>query len=164
MGPASRLVNWIGGTPAGVWTIKHVVAPLDRRLYRRTGGRLVTTGHPRGPIVLLTTTGRRTGKQHTTPVFHLQDGERVILCNVTPGGERPNPWTLNLRAHPLARVQLGAKVRTYRARAATEAELERYWPQLVRVWPAYERFYQQGGRRSVFVLQPTTTVEPAAIQ
>ena len=63
-------------------------------------------------------------------------------------------------AHPLARVQLGAHVRTYRARAATEAELERYWPQLLRVWPAYERFYRQGGRRSVFVLDPTAAVEP----
>jgi F420H(2)-dependent quinone reductase len=160
MGATSRLLTWFGGTPVGVWTIKHLVSPLDRWLYRRTGGRLVTPGHPHGPIVLLTTIGRRTGKERTTPVFHLQDGERVILCNVTPGGERPNPWTLNLRAHPLARVQLGAQVRTYRARAATEAELERYWPQLLRVWPAYERFYEQGGRRSVFVLDPTTAVEP----
>jgi F420H(2)-dependent quinone reductase len=160
MGATSRLVTWFGGTPVGVWAIKHLVSPLDRRLYRRTGGRLVTPGHPRGPIVLLTTIGRRTGKQHTTPVFHLQDGERIILCNVTPGGERANPWTLNLRAQPLARVQLGGQVRTYRARAATPVELERYWPQLLRVWPAYERFYRQGGRRSVFVLDPTTAVEP----
>jgi F420H(2)-dependent quinone reductase len=158
MGATSRLVTWFGGTPVGVWAIKHLVSPLDRRLYRRTGGRLVTPGHPRGPIVLLTTIGRRTGKQHITPVFHLQDGERIILCNVTPGGERANPWTLNLRAQPLARVQLG-QVRTYRARAATPVELERYWPQLLRVWPAYERFYRQGGRRSVFVLDPTA-VEP----
>jgi F420H(2)-dependent quinone reductase len=110
--------------------------------------------------VLLTTTGRRSGRHHTTPVFHLQDGDRVILCNVTPGGERPNPWPLNLRAHPLARIQVGAEVRTYRARAATPAELARYWPQLVRVWPAYARFYRQGGRRSVFVLEPTAAVEP----
>jgi deazaflavin-dependent oxidoreductase (nitroreductase family) len=164
MAATSRLLNWFGGTPAGVWTIKHLISPLDRRLYRRTGGRLVTPGHPRGPIVLLTTIGRRTGNQHTTPVFHLQDGERIILCNVTPGGERPNPWPLNLRAQPLARVQLGAQVRTYRARAATEAELERYWPQLIQVWPAYERFYRQGGRRSVFVLNPTTAVEPQAAE
>ncbi|HEV8456351.1 MAG TPA: nitroreductase/quinone reductase family protein, partial [Gemmatimonadales bacterium] len=77
-----------------------------------------------------------------------------------PGGERANPWPLNLRAHPLARVQLGAQVRTYRARAATEAELERYWPQLLRVWPAYERFYRQGGRRSVFVLDPPPRSNP----
>jgi F420H(2)-dependent quinone reductase len=104
----------VGGTPAGVWTIKHLISPLDRRLYRRTHGRLVTPGHPRGPIVLLTTIGRRTGNQHTTPVFHLQDRERIIVCNVTPSGERPNPWTLNLRAQPLAQVQLGAQVQTYR--------------------------------------------------
>lgn len=160
MARALRLVDWFGGTRAGVWTIKHVVSPVDRRLYRRTSGRLVTTGRPRGPIVLLTTRGRRTGRERTTPVFHLQDGERVVLCNVTPAGERVNPWTLNLRAHPVARVQLGADIRTYRARAATQAELERYWPQLIRIWPAYQRFWQQGGRRSVFVLNPTTAVEP----
>jgi F420H(2)-dependent quinone reductase len=164
MDARSRLVTWFGGTPVGVWTIKHLVSPLDRWLYRRTGGRLVTPGHPDGPIVLLTTIGRRTGNQHTAPVFHLQDGERVILCNVTPHGERANPWTLNLRAQPLARVQLGAQVRTYRARAATPVELERYWPQLVRVWPAYERFYREGGRRSVFVLDPTSAVQPQAAE
>src|SRR4029434_6126158 len=99
------------------------------------------------------------GEQHTATVFHLQDGERFILCNVTPHGERANPWTLNLRAQPLARVQLGAQVRTYRARAATPVELERYWPQLVRVWPAYERFYRQGGPRSVYVLDTPTQVQ-----
>lgn len=135
-------------------------ASLDRRLYRRTGGRLVATGRPRGPIVLLITTGQ----QHTTPVFHLQDGERIILCNVTSGGERPNPWILNLRAHPLARVQLGAAVRTYRVHVATAAELERYWPQLIQVRPAYQRFWQQGGQRSVFVLQPTIPGEPGGIR
>jgi hypothetical protein len=53
--------------------------------------------------------------------------------------------------------------RTYWARAATEAELERYWPQLLRVWPAYERFYEQGGRRSVYVLDPTG-VEPQSAE
>jgi hypothetical protein len=49
MGARSRLLNWFGGTSAGVWTIKHVISPLDRRLYRRTGGRLVTPVIPAGP-------------------------------------------------------------------------------------------------------------------
>jgi F420H(2)-dependent quinone reductase len=96
----SRLLAWFGGTRAGVWTIQHVTSPLDRWLYKATGGRLLSTGRPLGPIVLLTTTGRRTGTNRTTPVFHLRDGERVVLCNVNPGFERPNPWTLNLRATP----------------------------------------------------------------
>ncbi len=60
----------------------------------------------------------------------------------------------------MAQVQIGSQSRTYRAREATPAELEGYWPQLVSVWPAYERFYRQGGQRSVFVLEPTTPAGP----
>jgi F420H(2)-dependent quinone reductase len=132
MDTRSRLLDWFGGTP---WGVDHQApdlppGPAAVPAHRWAAGH---PGHPRGPIVLLTTTGRRTGNQHTTPVFHLQDRERIIPCDVTPGGERANPWTLNLRAQPLAWVQLGAQVRTYRARPATETELERYWPQLVRV-------------------------------
>jgi hypothetical protein len=51
----------------------------------------------------------------------------------TPGFERTNPWTLNLRAHPLVRVQIGREVRIYLAREATEEELGRYWPRLVEI-------------------------------
>jgi hypothetical protein len=57
-------------------------------------------------------------------------------------------------------VGIQPSTRVRRARAATRVELERYWPQLLRVWPAYERFHEQGGRRSVSVLDPTTAVEP----
>jgi hypothetical protein len=84
-------VRWLGETRLGVWTIKHLLSPLDRRIYRLTGGRRVSTGRPLGPILLLTTTGRRTGKEHTTPVFYLRDGERLVICNANPGFERPNP-------------------------------------------------------------------------
>jgi deazaflavin-dependent oxidoreductase (nitroreductase family) len=50
----------------------------------------------------LTTTGRRTGKARTVPLLYLRDGNRVVICNVNPGFERPNPWVLNLRAQPRA--------------------------------------------------------------
>lgn len=146
-------VRWLGETRLGVWTIKHLVAPLDRRIYRLTGGRRVSTGRPVGPILLLTTTGRRTGKEHTNPVFYLRDGERLVICNANPGFERPNPWTLNLRANPLARVQIGQEIDTYRAREATDEEVERYWPRLVEIWPAYQTFYDRSGQRSIFVLE-----------
>ena len=100
------------------------------------------------------TTGRRTGKGRTTPVFYLRDGERLVLCNVNPGFERPNPWTLNLRTHPVARVQIGSEIGTYQAREATEQEGERYWPQLMQTWPAYQTHYGRNGQRSLFVLEP----------
>ena len=118
-----------------------------------TGGRRVSTGRPLGPILLLTTTGRRTGKERTNPAFYLRDGERLVICNANPGFERPNPWTLNLRANPLARVQIGQEISTYRAREATDEEVERYWPCLVKMWPAYQTFYDRSGQRSIFVLE-----------
>ena len=143
-----------GATPAGVWVIKHIVSPLDRWLYRLSGGRFLTTGRPLGPILLLTTVGRKTGKVHTTPVFYLRDGEKVVLCNVNPGFERPNPWTLNLHANPVVRVQIVRETRTFRARQATEDEIEKYWPRLVEIWPAYQSHFEKSGERSVFILEP----------
>ena len=87
----SALGRQLGETPLGVWIIKQLVSPLDRRIYQLSGGRRVSTSRPLGPILLLTTTGRHTGKEHTTPLFYLRDNERLIICNVNPGFERPNP-------------------------------------------------------------------------
>jgi F420H(2)-dependent quinone reductase len=102
----------------------------------------------------LTTTGRRTGKARTVPLLYLRDGNRVVICNVNPGFERPNPWVLNLRAQPRAHVQIGRDIITVRARPASGDELDRYWPRLAMLWPAYQTFYDGGGKRSVFVLEP----------
>jgi deazaflavin-dependent oxidoreductase (nitroreductase family) len=150
----SALSRQLGETPLGVWIIKHLVSPLDRLIYQLTGSRRVSTGRPLGPILLLTTTRRRTGKEHTTPLFYLRDDERLIICNLNPGFDRPNPWTLNLRAHPLVRVQIGREVRIYLAREATEEELGRYWPRLVEIRPAYQTHYNRSGQRILFVLEP----------
>ncbi len=141
----------------------HFVSPLDRWLYRRTGGQRVSTGRPLGPLLLLTTTGRRTGMERTTPVFYLRDGDRLVVCNVNPGFERPNPWTLNLRANPVARVQVGPVSGVYQAREASEAEVERYWPDLVKVWPAYQTHYDRSGQRLVFLLEPIPPRDPATL-
>jgi deazaflavin-dependent oxidoreductase (nitroreductase family) len=104
-------------------------------------------------VLLLTTTGRRTGLPRTVPLFYVRDGERFVVCNVDPGFERTNPWVLNLRAHPRARIQVGRQVLEVVAHAADSGELERCWPRLVRLWPAYLAFAERGGRRAVFVLE-----------
>lgn len=150
----SAVLRRLGATRIGVWAIKHVVSPLDRWLYRLTGGQRVALGRPLGPLLLLTSTGRRTGREHTTPVYYLRDGDKLVLCNVNPGFEHPNPWTLNLRANPLARVQIGSERSIYQARQASPAEVDRYWPQLVQVWPAYQTLYERSGQRLVFLLEP----------
>jgi F420H(2)-dependent quinone reductase len=146
------LAQRLGGTRLGVLAIGQVVSPLQRQLYRWTGGRVSLTGP--APVLLLTTTGRRTGKARTVPLLYLRDGDRVVVCNVNPGFERSNPWTLNLCAEPRAQLQIGHDMISVRARAASGNELDHYWPQLTKLWPAYQAFYDAGGKRSVFVLEP----------
>lgn len=141
----------LGSTRLGVLAIGRVFSPLQRRLYRATGGRISLTG--RAPVLLLTTTGRRSGLERTVPLLFVRDNGRLVICNVNPGFERPNPWTLNLRAQPRARVQLGRDVFAVNAREASDEEIERCWPQLTRIWPAYQTFLDSGGRRSIFVLE-----------
>lgn len=145
-----RRAQQLGGTRWGVLTIGRVVSPLQRLVYRSSAGRLSLTG--RAPVLLLTTTGRRTGLERTVPLFFVREGDHLIVCNVNPGFERPNPWVLNLRDQPRAKVQVRGRSWAVRAREATPTELDRLWPQLTRIWPAYQRFYDRGGTRTVFVL------------
>lgn len=146
------LAQRAGGTRLGVLVIGWIVSPLQRQLYRRTGGRVSLTG--RSPVLLLTTIGRRTGKARTVPLFYLREDNHLVICNVNPGFERPNPWVLNLRAEPRAQVRIGRRTVRVRARVASGHELDRYWPGLTKLWPAYQAFYDKGGKRSVFVLEP----------
>jgi F420H(2)-dependent quinone reductase len=157
---AQGLLQRLGGTAFGVWAIKHVISPLDRHLYRWTSCRGVAIGRPMAPRLLLTTIGRRTGQAHTVPIFYLRDGDRLIICNVHPGFERPNPWPLNLRANPVVQLQVGSERGAYRAREATQEEVKRYWPQLVGIWPAYQSEFDRSGQRSLFLLErvPLTNV------
>lgn len=138
--------------------IGRVISPLQRQLYRSTKGRISLTG--KAPVLLLTTTGRRTGRARTVPLLYLREGDRLVVCNVNPGFERANPWVLNLHAQPHALVQLRRETFPVVAREATPDELDRLWPRLTKIWPAYERFHEQGGRRTVFILERTRVPSP----
>jgi deazaflavin-dependent oxidoreductase (nitroreductase family) len=141
----------IGATRPGKWVIGHVVSPFQRRLLLATGGRVSLTG--KLPVLLLTATGRRSGRPRTIPLIFLRDGDDLVVCNVRPPAERPNPWPLNVRANPNVSVRIGGVAEQRVAREARPQEIEKYWPRLIEVWPAYARFFADTHERSVFVLQ-----------
>jgi deazaflavin-dependent oxidoreductase (nitroreductase family) len=141
----------MGATRAGTWAIAHVVSPLQRRLLVATRGRLSITGSR--PVLLLTATGRRSGQPRTVPIFFVRDGDDLVVCNVRPPHERPNPWPLNVRANPNVSVLIDGVTEERVAREAGAEEVERYWPRLVEIWPAYATFFAESHERAIFVLQ-----------
>jgi deazaflavin-dependent oxidoreductase (nitroreductase family) len=105
-------------------------------------------------VLLLTTTGRRSGVPRTTPVIYVRDGDRLVVSSEQTGQRRPAAWPLNLRAEPRVNVRLGAESAAYRGRPAAPDEVARYWPALLQAWPAHETYRARSGVRHVFVLEP----------
>ncbi|MGW8143947.1 MAG: nitroreductase/quinone reductase family protein [Anaerolineales bacterium] len=143
----------LGATNFGVWTIKHLVSPFQRYIYRISQGRALSSIGSGKDVLLLTTKGRRTGKERTIPVFYIREGEQIVICNVRPKSEHTNPWVINLRSHPVARLQIGPDAAQYQARQATGDEVNHLWPRLIKLWPAFKVHYENGGHRSIFVLE-----------
>jgi deazaflavin-dependent oxidoreductase (nitroreductase family) len=83
----------------------------------------------------------------------LRDDDDLVVCNVRPPSERPNPWPLNVRANPHVFVRIGRITEQRIAREAREQEVAQYWPRLVKLWPPYERFFAATHERAIFVLQ-----------
>jgi deazaflavin-dependent oxidoreductase (nitroreductase family) len=143
----------IGATSYGVWIIKHLVSPFQRYIYRISEGKALSSMGSGKEVLLLTTKGRRTGKDRTIPVFYLQDDEAIVICNVRPKSERINPWVLNLRNHPTVKIQIGGSTSQHHAREATVDEVNRLWPRLIKLWPAFKAHFEGGGLRSIFILE-----------
>lgn len=146
------LAMWrkMASTRAGVWLIGKVISPIQRWIIVATGGRVSLTGMP---VLLLTVKGRRSGRQWTIPLIYLRDHDDLIVCNVRPPSERPNPWPLNLRANPDVTIRVGGSEERRHAREAHPAEIDRLWPRLVAVWPSYDDYFQQTHERAIFVLE-----------
>ena len=108
-------------------------------------------------MLLLTTTGARTGNKRVQPLLYTMDGERYVLIASNGGAPRHPAWFLNLRAHPLAEVQVGGRVVRVRAREAKQEERERLWQQMAAVWPLYNGYQHRADRQiPVVLLEPTT--------
>src|SRR5918912_1016061 len=107
-----------------------ILGTLHRLLYRASGGKLCKT-FLGTPILLLTTTGRRTGRPRTWPLTYLPEVENLIV--VASNGGQPNPpaWYLNLRANPRVSVQLGERSCTMIAQTVKGEERERLWSRVV---------------------------------
>ena len=116
--------------------VMRVIGPLHCLLYRMSGGRI---GGKAGKalILLLTTTGRRSGKARTWPLGYEIDGERLLVVASAMGAAHHPAWYLNLRDRPRVTVQLGRQTRAMLATTAVGEERARLWARLVRDYPYF---------------------------
>ncbi|HST55987.1 MAG TPA: nitroreductase/quinone reductase family protein [Solirubrobacteraceae bacterium] len=150
--PSDRAYTYIS-TRLGAAGLR-VVGKLNVPIYRATRGRLFGR-LDRAPILLLTTTGRRSGQERTAPVVFLADGERVIVIGSNAGNERTPAWALNLLANPDAQVQVRGTRRRVRARVAAGAERTELWQRVNEMYSGFEDYRERTDRDiSVFVLDP----------
>lgn len=121
--------------------------------YRISGGLL--GGWMGTPIALLTTTGRTSGRKHTTPLQPIMDGDNVVFIASNAGHKVHPQWWLNLKANPEATVQIRRDVRRMRAEEATGEERERLWRKAVDQYGGYASYQKTAGRQiPVAVLKP----------
>ncbi|WP_205696106.1 nitroreductase family deazaflavin-dependent oxidoreductase [Conexibacter sp. SYSU D00693] len=123
--------------------------------YRETDGERGFHWRNGTTILLLTTTGRKSGDPRTTPlIFREVDGNHVIVAS--KGGAPDDPgWFKNLQADPEAKIQVRADELAVRPRVAEGEERERLWGLMAEVWPDYDAYQTKTDRRiPVVVLEP----------
>lgn len=114
------------------------------------GGRLLGM-----PVLLLTTTGRRSGRPQTRALTYFTEGQNVVVIASNGGARRHPAWFLNLQAQPAARVQIGRRMIRVRSRETKGAEREGLWARVASAQPSYTRYQARTARRiPVVVLEP----------
>lgn len=109
------------------------------------------------PILLLTVTGRKSGRTHTTPLIYLQDGDSFVIVGSVGGSDKHPAWFLNLRAKPDAEVLVGRTKTSVRAEVANDEERARLWPQLVKLYSNYDEYQKKTSRQiPVVILRPVS--------
>ncbi len=156
-----KALRRLAASGPGAWLFARVLHRIDRPVYRLTRGRHTFANLLSGiPVVLLTTTGARSGRPRTVPVLGLPtaDGLAVIASNF---GQQHQPgWYYNLRANPEGSVTADGRSRQVRAVEAEGDVRRRIWEEGLRVYPGWAQYERRAPHRriAVFVLQ---AVEPS---
>ena len=144
-----RLYNRPVATGQKWFTKAH--AALFRATNGAVGGTLVG-----GPVLLLVTTGRQTGKRRTTPLLYLRDGPDYAIVASNGGAAKQPVWWLNLKAAPEAEIELKGRTLRVQAEEADAEEKARLWPKLVEMYPGYDDYQRKTDREiPVVLLRPT---------
>ncbi len=146
---ATAWANMWKDAAARFWTGLHEAAfrASNGLLFNRLGGM---------PVILLTTTGRKSGQPRSTMLtVPVRDRERLVLVASYGGDDRHPTWFLNLRANPEVEVLMDGRTRRMRARVAAAEEKAALWPRVTAAYWGYAQYQRQTTREiPLVILEP----------
>jgi deazaflavin-dependent oxidoreductase (nitroreductase family) len=153
---AQRAVQAIGSSKPGAWTFARLLPPVDRLLERATHGRWSAPGLLAGlPVIMVTTTGRRSRRPRTTPLIAVPVDGDLTLLGTNFGGPSTPAWVLNLESDPRVTVAFRGRKVDLVARPATDEERAAAWAASSRVYGGYGEYRTRVQEREIriFVLE-----------
>ena len=114
--------------------------------YRRTNGAEGYEWEGGSHVILLTTTGHRSGEDRTVPLIFGKHGDDYLIVASKGGADEPPAWYVNLQADPNVTVQDRADVFKAVARTASAEEQKTFWPLMTKEWPPYDEYQTKTSR------------------
>lgn len=146
------------GTRPMAWLGARTLHHIDGLVYRLTRGRSTFSTWMSGLlVVMLTTTGARTGRQRTLPVLGIPDGENLIVIASNFGQQHHPAWYHNLRAHPRAWVAVDGVTQQVEAHVLSGQERDLWYERGIAINPGWVRYRERAARQiPVIRLEPTS--------
>jgi deazaflavin-dependent oxidoreductase (nitroreductase family) len=157
-----RIMQRVGSTRVGGWFFQRTLYRLDRPLYRWSNGRITVPGVLAGlPVVIMTTTGARSGEPRSMPVAGIPFGSDVAVIGSNYGQPRTPAWVINLEVHPRATVRWRNRSAQVLARPASDEEAEQIWALGTDIYAGFQTYRQRitGRRVRIFVLEPAQSTD-----
>lgn len=145
-----RMMRTFAATKVGVALLRPTAHHLDKLITTLTGGRSSFAGLATGvPVVMLTTTGAKSGEPRTVAVYGIphRDGMGLIASNF--GGLKHPAWYHNLKANPKATVAIGPDSWHATARLATPGERDEIWAKGIEIYPGWRKYETRAGNRHI---------------
>jgi deazaflavin-dependent oxidoreductase (nitroreductase family) len=155
---AQRSMRRFASSGPGSWIFSRVAHRLDRPLYRASKGRWTVAALISGiPVVMLTTTGAKSGRPRTVPVLGLPSSEGLAVIASNFGQQRQPAWHHNLAADPRATIAIGeGEPRRVRAVEVEGDRRARIWQEGLKIYPGFSQYEARASHRKihVYVLEP----------
>ena len=151
-----RAVQRIAATRPGGWIVAKLQPPLDKALFTRTGGTTTAASLLSGlPVIMLATTGAKSGTVRTTPIFGIPLGDNLAIVGSNYGRQTAPGWVYNLTADPAATVTYGDRTVEVVARLADDQEADQVFFRAAGIYPGYAEYRSRAAHRQikVFVLE-----------